>query len=93
MELPVSSSARTLFPFMVTTLQGRDSGFGEVKQQDITVQKLIMAARRETEQVLISLVSFPSPLPRTHILLRILPLALLLPGLHIVDAALLCWDV
>ena len=91
MELPVSRSARTLLPFMVMTLHGQDSGFGEVKQHDITVQKLIMAAGRETEQVLIPLVSFPSLLPQIHIPQRILPPALLLLlELRIVDVALLC---
>ena len=53
-----------------------------------------MAAGRETEQVLIPLVSFPSLLPQIHIPQRILPQALiLLLELRIVDVALLCWGV
>ena len=66
MELPVSSNARTLHPFIVMILHGRDSGLGEVKQHDITVHKLIMAAGRETEQVLIPLAS---SLPQVLLLL------------------------
>ena len=83
MELPVSSHARTLYPLIVITLQGRDSGLGDVKQHDITVQKLIIAARRETEKVLIPLASFPLLQIQIHTSHRIL-LPVLLLELHIV---------
>ena len=52
-----------------------------------------MADRRETEQVLIPLASFPSPLLQIHIPLHIFPLVLLLLERHIGDGLLLCWDV
>ena len=78
MELPVSSRARTLTPLMVMILHGLDSGLGDVKQQDITVQKLIIAARRKTEQLLISLFSFPDSLPWIRTPRRILLRELLL---------------
>ena len=82
MELPVSSRARTLTPFMIICLQGRDSGLGEVKQQERTVQKLIIDIGRETDQMFVSLLSFPFPLLLIHILQRIPLLAPPLLELH-----------
>lgn len=72
MASPVSSKAHTLKPFMEISLQGLDSGLGEVKHHKRTVQKLMMAIGRETEHTFVYLVSFPTlRLLLIHILLYI----------------------
>ena len=57
--------------FNQTVLMGRGDGLGVVKQQERTVQKLIMAAGRVIEQTSLPLSSFPIRAPH-HLLFRLL---------------------